>query len=72
MTGEAFYSHMTLMLNEFDSLTVVFFLFQPAIASSVIRPVVDTKSRTEAAAELTKDSASRDRFVINFNFAMTF
>ncbi|XP_064087874.1 pinin-like isoform X1 [Macrobrachium nipponense] len=34
---------------------------KPSLASSVARPQVDFKSRTEAAAELTKDRASRDR-----------
>uniref|UniRef100_A0A0N7ZDI6 Pinin/SDK/MemA protein domain-containing protein n=1 Tax=Scylla olivacea TaxID=85551 RepID=A0A0N7ZDI6_SCYOL len=34
---------------------------KPSLASSVARPVPDSKSRSEAAAELTKDRASRDR-----------
>ncbi|KAG0722467.1 Pinin [Chionoecetes opilio] len=34
---------------------------KPSLASSVARPAPDSKSRTEAAAELTKDRASRDR-----------
>ncbi|KAB7500871.1 Pinin [Armadillidium nasatum] len=34
---------------------------KPSVASSVARPINDGKSRTEAAAELTRDRASRDR-----------
>lgn len=38
------------------------FVFQPSLASSVARPIVDGKSRTEAAAELSKDKVSRERW----------
>lgn len=34
---------------------------KPSLPSSVARPLLDSKSRSEAAAELTKDRASRDR-----------